>query len=78
MGWLEDFFEGGHHGVAVFDPGFEGFVGDLVVVDGEGAALADAFEAGADFLGVAVGVMADAALLVEDVLAAGNGGGVCA
>ena len=76
LGGFEDFFERGHHGVAVFDPGFEGFVGDFVVVYGEGAALADAFEAGADFLGVAVGVVADGAFLVEDFFAAGDGGGI--
>jgi hypothetical protein len=50
LGWLEDVFEGRHHGVAVFDPGLEGFVGDFIVVYGEGAALADAFQSGTDFL----------------------------
>jgi hypothetical protein len=78
LGWFEDFFERGHHGVAVLDPGLEGFVGDLIVVHGEGATLADTLQAGADLLGVAVGVMADGAFLVEHFFAALDGGCVSA
>ena len=36
---FQDFLEWGHQGVAVFDPGFQGLIGNFIVVDRERSAF---------------------------------------